>query len=269
MVSQNLDAWWGPSSLAEASTGYWRIGPLQLWVYRSRQEWRVTSERGDDALDGTLVREVPTDRPFPADSPETRRFGFRKTGGKLQLVPILADRPVIINPATPFALPPGEELTLFLSTAVWVRFQVSEPVVPLLEMPTHRPSDTWFGPSTREGELCYAGKTSARHQLDNLPHRPHRAISSLQIRNHATTHLAVERIKLPLPHMSVFESGEGQLWTETVTLEREQDDEMATLELGKKPPAAIAKAKLLSGPREQPTKGLSIRAFGHLIGGFW
>jgi len=264
-----LDRWWAAQSLAENSIGHWQIGPLALWIQRFAQEWRLAVDHGGDPLDSVMVREMPSARPFPEDHPEARRFGFRKTSDKLKLMPVLADRPVVINPAIPFALPPGEELTLYLSTAVWLQVLVGEPAVTLLEVPTHRPSDTWFGPSTREGEMCYAVKTSARQQLENLPLRPHRVISALRIRNRARTNLAVERIKLPVPHMSIFEAAAGQLWTESVTLEREEDGEMARLQLGKKPPAAIEKTRLLSGPRVKPDKALLIRAFGGLIGGFW
>jgi hypothetical protein len=258
--------WWGHFTIPEDRAGYWRIGPLDLWVYRSRQEWRLASENGSDPLDEGLRVEVPLAKDLPEDQPNAHRFGFRKTKGTLQLVPTLADRAIVINPATPFSLLPNEELTIYVSTALWVKIQAGEPPHDLLEIPTYRPSDTWFGPSTREGELCYAGRTSARQQLENLPIRHHRAVSSVRVRNLANSNLSVERLKLPMPHMSLFASEDGQLWTETVTLQREHDGELAALQLSKKPPAMITKPRLICGPREQPTKGLLIRAFGGLIG---
>jgi len=258
--------WWGKYTIPEDEAGHWRIGPLDLWVYRSRHEWRIASENSDDPLDGGLLVQVPLAKDLSEDQPNAHRFGFRKTKGTLLLVPTLADRSIVINPATPFSLLPDEELTIYVSTALWVKIRAGEPPHDLLEIPTYRPSDTWFGPSTREGELCYAGKTGARQQLENLPIRPHRALSAVRVRNLANSNLSVERLKLPMPHMSLFAAGGGQLWTETVTLQREQDGELAALQLGKKPPSMITKPSLISGPREQPTKGLLIRAFGGLIG---
>lgn len=258
--------WWGDHKIPEDSAGHWRIGPLDLWVYRSLHEWRIASESSDDSLDQAFAVEVPMAAEIPEEQPNACRFGFRKTKGKLKLVPALADRPLVINPATPFSLPPDEELTIYVSSALWLRLRVDESNHDLLDIPTYRPSDTWFGPSTREGELCYAGKTSARHQLENLPIRPHRALSAVRVRNLAGSNLSVERLKLPMPNMSLFASEDGQLWTETVTLQREQEGELASLQLGKKPPSTISKPRLISGPREQQNKGLLIRAFGDLIG---
>jgi hypothetical protein len=261
--------WWGEYALPAGGAAFWQVGPLRLWASRSDHEWNLASEPAGDPLDSTLIREIPTQRVWPEGLSATRRFGFRKTKQALLVMPALADRPVIVNPAVPFSLLPGEEMTLYISTVLWVRVQVGDPPVTLLEIPTHRPSDTWFGPSTMEGELCYATKTSARHQLENLPVRPHRVTSALRVRNMAGGALSVERLKLPLPNMSIFESSEGQLWTEAVTLEREQDGEHAKLELSKKPPSHIAKAKLLAGPREEPSRGSLIRAFGGVFGGIW
>ena len=75
------------------------------------------------------------------------------------------------------------------------------------------------------------------------------------MRNLADSNLSVERLKLPMPNMSLFASEDGQLWTETVTLQREQEGELASLQLGKKPPSTISKPRLVSGPREEPEQG--------------
>lgn len=259
-------AWWGDHAIPEGGAGHWRIGPLDLWVYRSRHEWLVASASSGVALDEAFSVDVPMVRDIPEEQPNAHRFGFRKTTGTLRLAPALADRPLVINPATPFSLLPDEELTIYVSSALWLKVKAGEPAHDLLDFPTYRPSDTWFGPSTREGELCYAGKTSARQQLKDLPIRAHRALSAVRVRNLADSVLSIERLKLPMPNMSVFASEDGVLWTETVTLQREQEGELASLQLGKKPPSAIGNPRLVSGPRVRPTKGLLIRAFGGLIG---
>jgi hypothetical protein len=89
------------------------------------------------------------------------------------------------------------------------------------------------------------------------------------VSNRAQTPLSVERLKLPLPNMSLFETADGQLWTETVTLHREQDGELAPLELGQTPPSHVEGASLLAGPREEPVRGSLIRAFGGVFRKIW
>jgi hypothetical protein len=259
--------WWGEFEIPEGGCGHWRIGPLRLWISRSAQEWRIAHERGDDPLESELAVELPGATPPPAEQMNTRRYGFKRTKGRLGLLPALADRPVIIDPVLPFAIPPREELTLYISSAVWVQVRVGEPPLLLQEEPAHRPSDTWFGPSTREGEMAYAGKTGARHDLENLPRRPHRVISAVRVRNRAADQLDLAKLKLPAPHMSIYGDDEGNLWTQTVTLERSEQGEMAELQLGKGPSPQAVRPRLLQGPRVQPGKGLLIRAFGGVFGG--
>jgi hypothetical protein len=67
----------------------------------------------------------------------------------------------------------------------------------IFDQPTHRPSDTWFGPTTMTGELCYAIRTSVRLNLENLPARPGRAISVVQVKNQSRTDLKVEKPRVP------------------------------------------------------------------------
>lgn len=95
---------------------------------------------------------------------------------------------------------------------------------------------------------------------------PHRTTTAVRVRNQAGTNLAVEKIKLPLPNMSIFTTPEGRLWTETVTLTRQEDGDMAAIDLGKTPPSHIEGTKLLTGPREQPAKGLFTRVFSGFTG---
>jgi len=286
MVDDNNgpDHWWGDYTLESGQTAFWQVGPLRFWLARSDREWRFTSERVGDALDETLRCELPAtgtepsgeSSTGPSSEPSTampdagqdeQRFVCRQPASRLRLTPLLADRPMVVSPQTRLLLPPREEATLYLSTIAWLRVEIGEPPVEFLQLPLYRPSDTWFGPSTMAGELCYALKTRARLQAENLPVRPHRALSAVRVRNRAQDSLIVDSIKLPLPHMSLFAGQNGRLWTEQVTLERRETGEFAALELDPRPPAHISEPKKLSGPRKPPARGVLIRAFGGLMGG--
>ncbi len=135
----------------------------------------------------------------------------------------------------------------------------------LLDVPTHRPSDSWFGPSTMEGELCYGSRTNARLNLENLPVRPHRAISVVRVKNGSTKDLNIEKLKLPTPQMSVFVTAEGHYWTEGVTLERREDDEPAAVRFDQGPPQEASDATLASAPRSPSQRGLLTRAFAGIL----
>jgi hypothetical protein len=257
--------WWGDFEIDPGAARFWQIGPFRLWATRFTQEWQLVTETTGDALANDVLAAVePPEEPKP--DAQTSRFGFRNVPGTIRLVPAPADRAVVVKAASPFFVPPGEEISLFVSTALWLQVKAGSSSELLLDVPLHRPSDSWFGSSTREGELCYATKTGARYHLENIPRRPHRAISVVRICNRAPSQLGLERLKLPLPNLSLYRSEDGQLWTEPVTLERDEEDENATVKLGRDAPRAAGKAKRAAGPRTPAEKGLLTRSFGGLFG---
>lgn len=258
--------WWGKYSIPMDRVAYWRIGPLEIWISRTEREWRIGTRGHGDVTDSALVVNRTEDIDLPSDQDvEWQRFGFRNAPEAIELIPALAPRPLVVRPETAFTLPPKEEATLYMSSPLWIQFKFGRSASQAFEKHIFRPSDTWFGPSTLVGELCYASRTRARLRLDELDVLPHRAHSALHIRNRATSELKIDRLKLAMPNLSVFAAA-GRLWTEAVTLNRQADGDFAELQLAKEPPAEVHPVKLLNGPRSKPEKGLLIRAFGGLFG---
>jgi len=171
----------------------------------------------------------------------------------------------------PLFVPKGEETTLFVSTPLWLRLEV-EKLGQLLEVPSQQLSDTWFGPSTLVGELCYASHAAVGVDLKDVTFEPHRAVTPLRVRNLADSPLHLERIKLPVRYLAVYKSGkpsDSRLWTQTVTLEREADGDLAGLQLGKGAPREAGKTERLSAPRQRADKNLVVRAFSKLFSTQW
>lgn len=257
------EPWWGRFEIPAGGTGRFKIGPLILWAQRLTHEWRFFHESGDDPLDATLEVRIPVDPLELATDLEVTRFGFRSCPDSLRLTPVPADRPLVANPEQSVQLPSGEELVIYVSSPLWVRIEVGEPDVRLHEVPTYRPTDTWFGPTTLSGELCYAARTSARLHLDDLPVRPHRAITAVTVRNRSTGPLPLENLKLPMPSLSLFES-DGRLWTEAVTFEHGNAGELAKMRVEGRPPRDVDASRKVSGPRLAPNRGILTWAFGGL-----
>ena len=124
-----------------------------------------------------------------------------------------------------------------------------------------RLSDTWFGPSTLEGELCYASTTHCRLNVKELPQRTHRVITPVLIRNQANTTLLLERLNLPTPLLPLYCSSSGQLWTPQVTLTREKDGDQAELIIDNKPPVEAGQLLKLNEARDIADNGVLFRAF--------
>ena len=265
--------WWGDFQANVGEVRRWRIGPSTLWAERLEHEWRVWREEAGDHLASDVEVAILAD---PAEIPEgagAHRLTFERSVRSLTLQPLLADRAVIVKPESPLFVPSGETITLYVSTPVWIALRFGLPPQTLLEFPGFRPSDTWFGPSTREGELAYAARTTGRLTLAELPVRPHRAVTPVRVRNQGTDALLLERLKVPVTYLSLYRgASEGtgvRLFTEPVTLVRGTAADVADVQLGKSAPAEAggSRAVRVAERREQPGAHLALRAFAKLFGG--
>ena len=257
--------WWSEFDFATGQTRAWRIGPLEMWISRRAAEYRISIRRDPETHESPLRVGEPQDAPPPPDA-ETVRYGVRESSTVLKIEPATADRAAVVKSDCPFIVAPGGAVTAFISTPVWVRIHLRNPDRMIQEEATLRPSDTWFGPSTIEGELCYAISTSVRFSLDNLPLRPYRAISVVRIFNHAGTPLPLARLRLPLPHLSLYADAEGRLWTEAVSLDRRDDNDLANIKLGESAPREAGPSRKVAAPREALDKRHPIRSFTGLFG---
>lgn len=261
--------WWGDFFLEEGQAVRWRIGALELTIERLAREWRIAGvpattepEANGDGTHWSVDREA-AGRPIDE---HTERYAFRSTSAALRLTPALADRPVVSQPTIPFYVPSQEEATIFVSSPLWLRVEVGHPPKLLHDAPLQRPSDTWFGPSTLEGELCYSSRTHNRLRLEEVPLYPDRAVTPVRIRNEATNALLLERLNLPVPFLSLFATDAAALWTPTVTMLREHDGTSASLKVDEGPPHHARQAREVAPARHAPGKRVLVRALGALFG---
>jgi hypothetical protein len=260
----NEARWWTPQEIPRGHTLRCGMGPLTLQVERTRDEWRVAWKHDDETdAAGKVALEL---QPGPLDAEKFERYAFGHTSNRLTMRPMLADRSVVVRPRQRIFLPSCEETTLYLSSPVYLHLQVGDPPVTLRELPMVELSDTWFGPDTREGELCYSGRTQARQSLAEIPRRAQRALTAVHIRNDAPSPLPLERFSLPVPVLSVYGASDGTLWTQGVSLLRSSHSDMAAIKVDKGPPRQAGPAELISGPRRVHERGALVRAFDALFG---
>jgi len=257
-------SWWGDYRFANGEAKRLQIGPLSLVILRSKQEWRIGHEQADSEGE-SKDWQIATLKEFPEQAPNPQRFAFTQTSEHLSVLPALADRPVVSSPRIPLLLAPGETVRLFVSSPLWIRIAVNDPSQFLCEIPIHRPSDTWFGASPLDGELCYATRTRAVLEMENVSYLHRRAITPMQIQNHTGTTFALERLKLPVPFLSLFSSDENLLWTEELKIVRREDSEMALVEIEKGSPSAAKGGRLISAPREASLPNLLLRVFSSIF----
>lgn len=253
-----LAPWWKPVQLAQQQCWRYAIGPLTIYLQRHASEWWLASESLGDTeeqfrLEQGEVAQIPEELAYS-------RFAFDRSPDSFLLRPRLLDRPVVVRTNQPVNIPPDQKITFFISTPVCVAVELPGDLE-LREIPVLRLSDTWFGPSTRIGELCYSTRTQARNSRNEVLLRPHRAVTPVTVHNRSEKMLIIDKISLPVPFLAVYGRADGALWTDPLLLEHVSDDALAKLKVGEQPPEGISRAELLTPARELPRKGGLVRAF--------
>lgn len=254
---------WGTYSLAD-KPGAWQIGPLSLWIERTSAEWIVTHQSGDDPLDMRASYESGWSEE-PPESATRIRCAAGSSNAMVHVCAALADRAVVVKPEQPFILLADDETTFYIGSQLWVSVHVGEPARKLIEMPSFRPSDTWFGPSTREGELCYASRTRARMHLSELDIYPARALTPVRLINHGSDPLTFERLKVPIAYLGLYVDDEGRHWTQGLTVERGSTGAEVECRVESALPPAAGELHAIAGPR-RAIAGVFKRALHALIG---
>jgi len=251
----SFDAQWAPFDLDVDGQETRAFGPLSVQLTRGESDWRVEFRRNGA---------VSTSGLKPTPSGDTLRFTAGETERALAVSPLLLDRSVVARPAVPVYVLPGETVRLFVATPLALRLETADGRKRLTETPTVRLSDTWFGPSTREGELCYASMTGAHTTAANIPGSWVRAITAVRVTNRGNANVRIERVKIPCAFLSVFRDEGSHLWTEELRLVRTKDGDGAEPELARVP-ETVGLLRRVAPPRQSPERTLWERSVGAML----
>ncbi len=259
------ETWWREFRLPVNDSLRWTIGPFSLQVMHREKEWLVWHQRIANTVADDEVWSLEWNLCMKMDEGDIQRHVFSRTEELFTVYPRLADRPVVVKAAKPLHIQTGQQVDIYVSSPLWFVVAVHQAKVDLQEVPIVRPSDTWFGPSTLEGELCYASTTQGRLYLTDLPPRPHRAISPIKIKNQADKPLLLTQFSLPTPYLSLFDAGKGGLWTEAITLLNDDDTDLAKVAFSDTPPAPYNKAKKIVKARQKKDRNMLLNTFSSLF----
>jgi hypothetical protein len=258
--------WWGDVSLALNEVKVWSLGERKIAIQRLDKEWVIWNKELDSESSSQInVSSLKTANAF-SDVPYSRHL-VNQTSDTGSIAPTLADRPIGARPATSLNILPGEDVELYISSPLWFLMKLKLKASPIVDIPFLRPSDSWFGPSTMEGELCYAKYTDARVNLAQIEKRGHRAITPVLIKNQHTETLTIERINLPAPFLTLYADEEQDFWTQEVEITYHSDSDKAGLRLKRTPPKkGMGNMTLISSARQISDNHHFVKSIKSLLG---
>ncbi|MDG1752832.1 MAG: hypothetical protein P8I03_14425 [Thalassotalea sp.] len=216
--------WWGDFTFEQQEKKSWSIGDRAIVLKRDNNEWNSWNvETNDENSNDVIVCEHSN--LSISENVEIGRYLASNKSNTISITPQLADKSIIARPASPLNILAGETVQLFVSTPVWFCAKSSPEGKVLVDLPFWRPSDSWIGASTIDGQLCYAKYTSAKTNLEDLELRPHRAITPITVINNHHEALVINRINVPVNYLHLYNDENNQLWTSSISIEKENDSD--------------------------------------------
>ena len=243
--------WWGEHHFELNQPKTWQFGSLLFRLTRGLQEWRLEFHRPKVQYDYEQKWHLIEDAHFAfPPQVEVERYMFKATHNKLQLMPRLANRSVVIKPVDPIYIPAGQRGTLYISTPLWIAGFVEGQKDPLFDIPIILPKDTWFGPNHRSGEICYATAVDGRTELHQLKPRSFRAVTPIEFHNISHQQLRFDRMNVPVSALPLFYSeSTGRLWTSQIKVLQESVDRPPRIRIENRTPPHAGEVMYVHPPR--------------------
>jgi len=258
--------WWGNITFNINDIKVWNIGERKIAIQRFEKEWLIwNAETHTESAAQISLKSLKTSNTL-ADVPYSRHL-FKQTEETIIISPSLADRSIVARPASKLNIPSGEQIELYVSTPLWFTVKPKSKPIAIADIPFWRPSDSWFGPTTMEGELCYAKFTDAKISLAKLEVRYHRAVTPVLIKNEHNEMLTIERINLPAPFLTLYADKQQQFWSDKIEITHHNDTQKAGLRLRNKPPVqAGSDVEIVSEARLASHDNHFVRSIKSLLG---
>ncbi|SFK66306.1 hypothetical protein SAMN04488079_11852 [Methylophaga sulfidovorans] len=265
MVEQ-LNNWWGVFSFPQEKQFVMRCADVCLELRSAPHQWWAGYEwqQNINQFEPSLRNEIS---PFESPPKHEQRFVFAELPEKMVIRPALADRPVVCRPVVSVSLLPFQEVTLFVCLPLWLQLGAGTAEQKVLDIPTVKVCDSWFGPNTREGVLSYASQVSEQLDVKPIANNKARAAIEVRIQNQSEQMLTLDKISVPAPNLSLYADKHGQFWTPRITLvRRNQDDAILSLDEVISGGLPLSELELVCPAREDIGRSKITKAISALFG---
>jgi hypothetical protein len=211
---------WRTITFETGTTNYWKIGKRAFWIKKIENGWKLATRMDKDAVELPVKMES---QDKPGDLEWITIYSGKRN--KIQLIPQLPEKPLLLKPEQEFTIFPGQVLKLFITTPVWVGIKSYDDGKFLKEFPTKELSHTWFG-DVDTGELAYSSDSIIREKLSELTIPYDRIVCPIKIKNTAELPLDFVRFIINTPHLKMFR-WKDHLIADMVTVEYKGQDQVS------------------------------------------
>jgi hypothetical protein len=230
------------------------MGCLKLWLVHDQREWRLASEYAVKPAE-KIKSEILSHDPKHKD---WQRWEVSDQSDSVMLEPGLPDRSVVIRTDHPLRLARSVNKLFFVGIPMWIRITVARTVI--CEIPSMVLSNTWFG-EIEEGELCYAWKSMARQNVEDLDISSFKAFCPVQIRNTTKTPLEYHRLCIHTDHLTLYRSSQ-RFWTNRLNVTYKGIEHLSHIDLVQSAPSYEKDLTLCREARVSHMGGFMKRTFG-------
>ncbi len=222
--TQEKVVWWGATDIQQEKCLQLLCGDLQLEILPKDNEWLVQYQLSKDLTVFKAELSYIEESDESTEFENKQRFVSNTLPDHVILQPALADRSITCKPKVTVTLFPKQQISLFVGLPLWLQLHMDGVETAILDIPTVRISDSWFGPDTRHGIICYASTNN--EQLDLKPTINHgtRATLEVSVKNNSDQILSLDKVSIPVPHLALYVDKEGKFCTRRMTLTSEQDE---------------------------------------------
>lgn len=208
-----------------------RYGPLDLYIENSPNEIRVRSMTSNDWMDSSFHYQFPFEGMFPDNLLTEKRFAYLEKSPALKILPCLGELPFVVKPNSTFMILPGEKAKIYLSTPVNIRLSDVHTNQVITEIPVLGRVKTWFGDSPTNGQLCFFTRIHAALIEENLPFRPHRALTHLYVENKSKEPIPIKKLKIPVNYLTLYQDDRGLFVTSSLSVKSDVNGQLKDLKI--------------------------------------
>lgn len=247
---------WNTYEIETGNEKSWQLGHHLFWVRRTdAKNWQIAKKYF------TNKQSIPTEV-IETNELEWNNF-FLEGGNKIELLPALPDRAMVIKPASNIKLLPDESLELFVNLPVWIQIYAYKKQERkfLHEFPSKIMSSTWFGENDA-GELAYSMDNRMSLIESDLEDSDARITCKIVVMNESDEIMDFQRLNLRVEHLAIYRKN-NKLFATPVEFQYKGTGELSRVSYS----TEIGKDKaytLVNKERVRPDKNILKRSFSFI-----